>query len=296
MLYLLKAACCLLLIVSTGAPLLGQNVQQRKPPSGKETDQEATTKGANMEDSITPHQQIALSTLEQLLEPTKDFKDVKLRVKVEARIADTLWEYDQARARQIFKNAFDAIESLEASDDRKHPLGFDEGKMELRDEVFRLIARRDHSLAQKLIKSIEDSTLENKSESASLSAQNKRAMHPEFAPLGPQSEQTTQRLLLATGIAETDPERASQIVISSLAETNFEFIRALLAIQRKNPAIAEKVFREAVLAAERDPARRIVRVRLLAPYFLANLQHGANHQHGEEKILPLSRPSSLILC
>ena len=66
----------------------------------------------NSEESRTIEQKRALQLLDSLSDIAKSFDDVPMKIKTEAQIADTLWDYDQLRARRDFEEAFQDITSF----------------------------------------------------------------------------------------------------------------------------------------------------------------------------------------
>jgi hypothetical protein len=55
---------------------------------------------------LSPLQQLALARLDQLVEQAKEIKDERVRLRVQSRIADLLWKYDEARARRLLTDSF----------------------------------------------------------------------------------------------------------------------------------------------------------------------------------------------
>lgn len=138
-------------------------------------------------------------------------------------------------------------------------------QFQLRNEILQLITRRDSGLAEKLVRSVANNPLSNA---------------PKFPMLSSQNEQSTLLLQMATSVADADPERAAQMAISSLnSGVNPALLLTLLSIRRKNPALADNIFRSAMLAAQRDSARMMVSIRALASYVFPNYE---GEEAGEE--------------
>src|SRR4051812_35004513 len=115
----MKPLCSLLLICSFGFSLMGQEVKSGKPALEKTATTEKPAKEAGSEPVLTIYQQRALGMLDQLFETSKDFSDDKVRIQVQARIADALWEHDEARARQQFEDAFRGIDAISINDQQE---------------------------------------------------------------------------------------------------------------------------------------------------------------------------------
>lgn len=238
------ALCAVVLIFAIGTPVTAQNSRS------KETTGE----------TLTPHQQSALWTIEQLFDTAKGFEDVRLKVKVQAQIADALWRYEETKARQRFESAFRELDSM-APSKRKIVNTFqllENPQFTLRSEVLGLLARHDPEFAEKLANSIENSTL---------------SPDQDFTMPGPQSERGTLYLRLALNLSEVDPERAAQMASISLnGGVNFLLTPVLLNIRRTRPALADSIFRNALSIALRDQTYLAASIRFLAPYAFPNYE------------------------
>src|SRR5437899_1132186 len=154
----LKPFCCLFLALTLSFSILAQDTKQIKPVADKTA---PTEKGENAppEKVLTVQQQHALGLLDQLFETSKSFDDDTIKIQIQARIADALWEHDEARARQNFEDAFHSIDSLTVTQDpdkdkNQLPFVFASKQFQLRSELMRMVARRDTNLAEKLTKSV----------------------------------------------------------------------------------------------------------------------------------------------
>src|SRR5262249_16488017 len=100
----------------------------------------------------------ALGLLDQLFAATKDFKDDGLRIRLQAQLANTLWDYDQPRARRLLLGAFHAVALAKFSTDENHyarsAFEASDARFPLRNEILRMVADRDPGLAQQLIESV----------------------------------------------------------------------------------------------------------------------------------------------
>ena len=230
-----QATSCLLLLALLNMPLAAQN--KTKPPASEKP----VKAEASAEPALTPQQQRALALLDQLFDKAKDFKEGQAKIRVQARIADVLWDYDQPRARRQFEDTFRAINSVRIHTAmNKEPSAYDLRLLQskLRAEVLPLIAQRDRELASKLIKSLTDSWLTAKEEAD----EPKRKEQI-------QSEQDAQYMRLAQKLATTDPQSAAQLVLASRgAGTGTELLPVLKAIQRQDPQLADSVFSQILTA------------------------------------------------
>src|SRR5437660_7086469 len=116
----------------------------------------------------------AQSLLISLAADAANFSDQKLRARTEARIADVLWDADQERARTMFRKAWDAAEVADSESRRqvqeevqrqkaKNGSAAIAGSPNVRNEVLRLAAKRDHALGEELLAKLK---IENQQEIA----------------------------------------------------------------------------------------------------------------------------------
>src|SRR5687768_12440655 len=60
----------------------------------------------------------ALSRVRGLADRVLSFRDVEAKVQTLIRIGDSLWEHDEAYARQLFLTAFDVLKGVRTADKR----------------------------------------------------------------------------------------------------------------------------------------------------------------------------------
>lgn len=184
-----------MLLIAVGLPTMAQK-------KGREKQAEPRSKPHNIMAThrLTATQQAALSVLDQLSESARKFEDDLLRLRTQAQVADMLWDYDAPRARRELEEAFRGTASIkvERSGAPTPPTVIAPATplSELQREILSLIARRDVSLAEKLINSAVEA-------GAKPSGTN-------GAPSGGASEGDRHGLYLqaALSIAETNPERS----------------------------------------------------------------------------------------
>jgi len=248
----LKVVCGLLLVISLGLPLPAQDTKKRKKPSvEKPQEGAAQTENSSAEKALTIHQQRALFLLDQLFESTKDFKDSLFKIRVQAQIADLLWEHDKVRARRQFEETFQAIDLIATpAQQEKAPssTAIDNPQSRLRRELILLISRRDPELAERLMKTIVDVPPEP---------------NPNAVAVGSQSEHALLYPQIARALADTDPQRAAQMVRNSLSSGLHSMLPSVLQLlQHQNPALADELFASALSVVQRDSAQAIANIRL----------------------------------
>src|SRR6185369_3075 len=96
---------------------------------------------------------VAISLVSTLADEARSFKDQTRRARVQARAADVLWDTDPERARELFRRAWEAAETVDAETAKKRaeemrrqqsqgePMVV-RGGPSLRSEVLRLVAKR----------------------------------------------------------------------------------------------------------------------------------------------------------
>ena len=177
-----------------------------------------------------------------------------LKVRVLAKVADTLWQYDESRARALFADAFRAVDSVKLDADkdpraRMAAASDDHGPLtDLRAEVLRLVAARDFRLAENMRQAI--------GEAAGAGA------GTDGPPAGSR-EREELAWDVAVAAAGAQPELTAQFVRAQLRGGVSEDLGwALVAIGRENRQLAEQLYSEALAAARAD---------LTAPEHLENL-------------------------
>jgi hypothetical protein len=187
----------------------------------------------------------ARSLLISLASDARSFRDQTLRTCSLARIADALWGVDVEQGRTLFRKAWEAAET--ANRESQERLNISGGVVKLkpaeiapetissivlrpnlRREVLKLAARRDHLLAEEFLQKLNADQQETKAENSRRS-------------LWDLPEALQQRLSLAEGLLRTgDIERALQFadpVLASVTESTLEFLTQL---REKTPAAADQ--------------------------------------------------------
>src|ERR1041385_1778207 len=107
---------------------------------------------------------IAISLVSTLADEARSFKDQTRRARVQARAADVLWDSDPDRARELFRRAWEAAETVDAerhTAEMRRMTGDDgqvvvRGGPSLRGEVLRLAAKRDRKLGEEFLKALDE--------------------------------------------------------------------------------------------------------------------------------------------
>src|SRR5258706_10253893 len=109
---LTHAVVLLLLVAMLNGSIAGQVLRKKDAKKAAIS----TTAAEKTERILTPDQQSAISQLDHLAEIIKDFEDDAFKIKLQAQVADALWDYHESRARQLFKAVFHDIDSLHTAE------------------------------------------------------------------------------------------------------------------------------------------------------------------------------------
>jgi hypothetical protein len=189
-----------------------------------------------------------------LADEARSFKDQTRRARVQARAADILWDTDPERARDLFRRAWEAAETVDTEAAKKRA---DEmkrletggepvvvrGGPSLRNEVLRLVAKRDRKLGEEFLKVLDEAAEKARAEAAADQRRN-------------QGFRTgmSQRLQLARRLLEDgEVERAIEFATPALDSVNVDSIFFLSALREKNAQLADAAFTTLMARAARDP-------------------------------------------
>jgi tetratricopeptide (TPR) repeat protein len=137
---------------TAAAAVLGQTPPKRPQPASKAettveqpTQSAETKRGTEIKRLAKARQQQAASLLISLASDARSFRDLTLRTRSLASIADLMWDLDRDQARILFAKAWDAAEAAER--ENRTPI-------KLRQQVLRLAARHDRALAETFLESL----------------------------------------------------------------------------------------------------------------------------------------------
>src|SRR6185369_5825720 len=170
-----------------------------------------------------------------------------------ARAADVLWDTDPERARELFRRAWEAAETVDAEAAKKRAEEMKRmeseggpvvvrGGPDLRSEVLRLVAKRDRKLGEEFLKALDDANEKERSEAAT----NQRRNDPS-SRIG-----ASQRLQLARRLVEDgEVERAIEFATPALNSINVDVIFFLSALREKNAQLADSAYTALMTRAAR---------------------------------------------
>jgi hypothetical protein len=233
----LSLAVCLLALSQTAA---AQTRESNKPGLNKPVANATPAKDPEAERLARERRAHALSLLVSLGTDAGTFKDVALRARTQARIADALWQSDSDRARTLFRKAWDAAE---VADDESQQRMEDDAREQikaggggyvlasppaLRNEVLRLAVKHDTALGDEFLGKLK----EQKQQAAT--RKNRVGMDERDSAVAQRLD--IAREMLAAG----DMERALQFAAPVLGLVSMQTIDFLSFLREKNAAIADE--------------------------------------------------------
>jgi hypothetical protein len=221
---------------------------------------------------------LAISKITSLADEADAFKDQSLRVRVQARAADALWETDRVQSRRLFLRAWETAESIDkagtlaAEDASKRVLNSRQGLTfippppNLRSEVLNLAARRDQQLGEILLARLEESKEQDTGSKAS------EPRMSFFDPTEP-PQAIVKRLELATELLKTgDVAKAKMIADPGLKSATSQGIIFLCALRQRDADGADERYSQLLGLSAKDQGADATTVSLLSSYiFTPNL-------------------------
>jgi len=240
------------------------NAQTTAPASEKTSAR--PTSPEKIDPEVLQQRSVAVSLLQSLAIEARSYRDESLRARVQARIADAIWDQDKETARSLFRRAWDVAEVVEkdagnnAADSAPGRLAANRParpRANLRREILQLAARRDPALGEEFL-----AKLTAKDEAARTSDPNSNRAEMSGAEMA-------ERLRLANlFLASDNVERALQFADPALVRATMGSIQFLSALRDKNPAAADQRFAALLSMAAADPASDANTVSLLTSYAL----------------------------
>jgi hypothetical protein len=218
-------------------------------------------------------QATAIALVTSLADEARDYRDETLRVRVQARAAETLWETDRERARSLFYRAWESADAVDKAgerrvqEERKRLLsgqggpGFISPTPNLRLEVLRFAARCDRALGEKFLASLEEEKKKEEADAAS-DISSLDYWDPTEPPTALNKRMELANLLLEGG----DVERALRFADPALARVTKPGIIFLYNLRQKNVTAADQRFAALLARTAVDPSADANSVSLLSSY------------------------------
>lgn len=237
---------------------VSNQAQTASPQISREKKQTSATKEVDPE--TAQRRSVALSVLESLAIEARSYRDEPLRARVQARIADALWDQDKDSARNLFRRAWEVAESVEITP--APPVNSASGqsrparpRLNLRREILQMAAKRDYTLGEEFLRKMNAKDQKEQ-------ANNPTANRPEMS-----AAEMAERLGLAGGfLAEGEMERALQFADPALVRATEASIWFLVKLRDKKAVAADQRFAALLSLVAADPASDANTVSMLTSY------------------------------
>lgn len=233
-------------LLTSTASALAQSPQKKPQTTTKtKTSTEQSEASAKAKRDAKARQQQAASLLISLASDARSFRDLTLRARSLASIADLLWDLDRDQARVLFTKAWDASEAAEREDN---------GPVNLREEVLRLAARRDRALAETFLESLKTDRSEDQPEESRDSLWS--------LPDSLQKRLTLARNLLVAG----DVKRALEFAEPALGTVTISTLEFLTLLREHDATAADRFYASMIGRAPGGPSGDANTISLLSSY------------------------------
>ena len=240
---------------------VSHRAQTPSPRPPKDAKQSQASK--ELDPETVQRRSVALSMIESLAIEARSFRDEPLRARVQARIADALWDQDKEAARSLFRRAWEVAESVETSaatssgsaPGRASQSRPARPRVNLRREILQLAARRDQGLGEELLRKLNAKDQKDQPNDPNTN-------RPEIS-----AAEMAERLSLAGGFLEAgELERALQFADPALIRATESSIWFLVKLRDKNAPAGDQHFAALLALAAADPASDANTVSMLTSY------------------------------
>lgn len=262
----LTSLVAMLLVNFIASSAAAQSTSQSSDPQTK-----AETKAARAADAARSKEArlaFAIHLVSSLADDARSFKDDSLRVKVQARAADILWNVDRTRARMLFERSWEAAQIVDqegqrhAAAERQRYLsgrggtGFIPKPPNLRGEVLRLVSAHDRALAETFLAKMDE---ENKRDADDNKTRTFDSVEPPAAII--------QRLQAARQLLEGgELEKALAFAEPGLTRATSSGIIFLVLLRQKSTPRADQLFNALLERTAADPLSDATSISLLSSY------------------------------
>jgi len=228
---------------------------------------------AEVDPQIEARRTLAISLLSSLADEARSFRDLGQRARVQARIADELWDVDPENARALFKRAWDSAEAADEENSRRSEeevrkllaargTTASRQRPNLRREVLRVAAKRDRDLGEAFLLKLEEARKAEVEKAPNANTQPTTRINPDDPP-----QAMAQRLSLARQLLEDgDIPRALQFADPALYPVNTFGMNILDLLHEKDAAAADQRYMAIMTRAITDPLSDANTISLLSSY------------------------------
>jgi len=208
------------------------------------------------------------SLLISLASEARSFNDQTLRARVQARVADAIWDVDAEQGRGLFRKAWEAAEIGDEESRRRMREDIQQQKaksggyiisnpLNLRGEVLRLAAKRDRPLGEELLEKMKEQKQSEAIEDLEDTKRNPMASNAAVR----------QRLTLAQQLLDAgDTERALQFAEAALTTVTMDGVNFLSFLREKDAPPADRRYAAMLNIAEGNVQADANTVSLLSSY------------------------------
>ena len=217
------------------APTCGRVLTQRS--SQVESQKNAKSRPASADEELKKRireQQVTriLAVLSGVANDARNWTDAAAASKVQAQIADVIWDADTDIARGYLIRAWETAGKVELPKQERSPFRNQSPRTEARREVILVARKRAPDLSKKWLQQMAQESEQD---------QHDRGAFDDRTP------RSTLLLQMALQIVQDEPEAAAGLAIESLQDgISFGFQQVLIRIQEKNVELSQRVFRAAL--------------------------------------------------
>ena len=173
-----------------------------------------------------------LAVLSATADNAKTWTDAAAASKVQAQVADVIWDADAEIARGYLIKAWQTTEKVETSKRERSPFRNQSPRTEARREVILVARKRATDLSKKWLQQMADESEQDQYERGAFDDRTPRS---------------TLLLQMALQLVQDDPDAAASLATDSLQDgISFGFQQVLIRIQEKNFDLSQRVFRAAL--------------------------------------------------
>lgn len=219
---------CMLSQTAPAARRVLPQESQKKPAKSQPVSADEEQQKRNREQQVTR----ILAVLSAIADNAKTWNDATAASKVQAQIADVIWDADADIARGYLVKAWETTDKVEAPKQVGSAFRNQSPRTEARREVILVARKRAPDLTKKWLQQMAEESEQDPRD---------RGIFDDRTP------RSTVLLQMALQVVQEDPEAAATLAIDSLQDgVSFGFQQVLVRIQEKSFELAQRVFRAAV--------------------------------------------------
>ncbi|MGH9943322.1 MAG: hypothetical protein ACRD9R_13315 [Pyrinomonadaceae bacterium] len=286
-----RSAAAAVYLLAASLPFHAQVANKPGKTNTTATGRERAARGATVDPLAAERRATALTLVNALAEEARAFRDVNLRARVQAQSANALWDSERERATGLFRRAWAAAEEADRENDRRReeerrrardgrggPVISMQNIPNVRGEVLRLAAKRDHALGEEFLGRLEEARRQQERDAqatppapaaaATGDATAAQRQGPERSPLDTPPAASRRLSLALQFLNDGDTERALQFAEPALTEPYQMTVEFLATLRGRDAAVADARFTALAARAAAAPDSDANTVLLLSSYVL----------------------------